>query len=320
MKAIAIDDFDTRPALHDLPRPEPAEAPVLVRMQASSVNGYDVAVTNGALSDVTYEFPIVLGRDFAGTVEAIGVGVTGFEIGERVFGVNMKPRLGMPLKDGTFAEFTSVPTEFVAKIPDGVMTEDAGALGLAGSAALASLDAIAPVKGVTVLISGATGGVGAFAVQLAKARGATVIATATAEFTDYVIKLGADYSVDHTDDLAAAVRSSHPDGVDAIVHLAGDIDALVALLKPGGRAASTLGIDASARDADVTSVKATFDTQALESLVASGAKGDLSVPIRVTYALADVPSALDDFTTGTQGKLSIRIPQEANGYPDGLRG
>src|SRR3954453_22538765 len=107
MKAIAIDDFDARPALHDLPRPAPAEDEVLVRVQASSVNGYDIAVMSGAVRNVPHEFPIILGRDFAGTVQAVGENVTAFEPGERVFGVNMKPRLGMPLTDGTFAELTS---------------------------------------------------------------------------------------------------------------------------------------------------------------------------------------------------------------------
>jgi NADPH:quinone reductase-like Zn-dependent oxidoreductase len=270
MPAIAIDDFGARPALHNLPRPEPAEDEVLVRVQASSINGFDVAVSRGTIGDMPYEFPIMLGRDFAGTIEAVGAAVTGFEIGGRVFGVNMKPRLGEPLHDGTFAEFTSVPAEFVATIPDEVTTEVAGALGLAGSAALAAVDAVAP---------------------------------------------GADDTVDHTDDLAAAVHSSHPDGVDAIVHLAGDIEALVALLKPGGRPASTLAVDNSGRAAAVTRVNATLERQAFESLAASVAEGDLIVPIRATYTLADVPRALDDFTTGSQGKLSIGIPESVRGGP-----
>jgi NADPH:quinone reductase-like Zn-dependent oxidoreductase len=309
MPAIAIDDFGTRPALHELPRPEPAEGEVLVRVQASSINGFDVAVSRGTIGDMPYEFPIILGRDFAGTVEAVGAGVTGFELGGRVFGVNMKPRLGKPLHDGTFAEFTSVPAEFVATIPDQVTNEAAGALGLAGSAAHAAVDAVALGAGATVLVSGATGGVGAFAVQLAKARGATVIATATHEFSEYVTELGADETVDHTDDLAAAVHSSHPDGVDAIVHLAGDIHALAGLLKPGGRAASTLAVDGRVRAAAVTRVNATLERPAFESLVASVDEGRLIVPIRATYALADVPTALDDFTRGSHGKLSIRIPR-----------
>jgi NADPH:quinone reductase-like Zn-dependent oxidoreductase len=133
---------------------------------------------------------------------------------------------------------------FAAKIPDGLAVESAGALGLAGATALAAIDAIDPKPGEVVLISGATGGIGSFAVQLAKVRGATVIATARTEDADYVTGLGADATVDYDAGLNAAVRAQHPDGIDAIVHAAGDGAQLATLLKPGGRIASTIGLTA----------------------------------------------------------------------------
>ncbi|MDQ1458129.1 MAG: hypothetical protein QOH28_3749, partial [Actinomycetota bacterium] len=226
MKAIAIDDFGRAPSLRDVPRPTPTEGELLVRVEASSVNGFDVGVANGmAKGMVDYKLPIVLGRDFAGTVDALGPAVRGFEVGERVFGALMK----MPLHDGTFTEYAAVAATFAAKIPDALATDVAGVIGLAGSAANAAIEAIDAGPGDSVLIGGATGGVGAFAVQLAKRRGAIVIATATPQQAAHVRALGADETVDHTGDLAAAVMSAHPDGVDAVVHLAGDGKGLVAL-------------------------------------------------------------------------------------------
>ncbi len=164
MKAIAIDDFGAPPRLHDLPVPEPGEGEVLVRVRASSVNGFDVAVAGGYLKRMMeHRFPIVLGRDFAGTVEAAGAGVQSLRPGDAVFGVVTKPALG----DGAFGEYLTAPEAYAARVPAGLDLATAGALGLAGTAALSAIDAVAPLPGQTVLVSGATGAVGAFAVQLA---------------------------------------------------------------------------------------------------------------------------------------------------------
>ncbi|MEA3218538.1 MAG: NADPH:quinone reductase, partial [Acidimicrobiia bacterium] len=157
MKAIAIADFGAVPTLHDLPVPQPGEGDLLVRVEASSVNGFDLAVASGKVKGMMeYRLPIVLGRDFAGTVEAVGPGVTGFAVGDPVFGVLVTRTLG----DGTFAEHVAVPAMFVAKVPEGLPMHFAGALGAAGATAMDAIDAIDPSRGETVLISGATGGVG----------------------------------------------------------------------------------------------------------------------------------------------------------------
>src|SRR3989442_236260 len=111
-------DFGVAPALLDLPRPEPADGEVLVRVQASSVNGFDGAVAAGYLQGMMEQrFPFVLGKDFAGTVERVGPGVSHFAVGERVFGVVMKPFLG----DGAFGEYVTVPEGLgIARRPDGL--------------------------------------------------------------------------------------------------------------------------------------------------------------------------------------------------------
>ena len=235
MKAIAIDDYGAQPALHDLPVPEPGEGELLVRVRASSVNGFDVAVAGGYLKGMMeYHFPVVLGKDFAGNSGGGGrPGRAGsLQAGDTVFGVVMKPVLG----DGTFGEYVAAPAAFAARVPGGLDLAVAGALGLAGTAALNAVDAIGPQPGETVLVSGATGGVGAFAVQLAAARGAQVIATARpGEEEAYLRSLGAHDTVDYTGDVPAAVAALRPDGIHAVVHLAGDGLELADLLVAGGR-------------------------------------------------------------------------------------
>ena len=114
----------------------------------------------------------------------------------------------------------------------------AGVLGLAGATAHGMIGALSPGEGDHVLISGATGGVGGLAVQLAAARGARVIAATESNDADRVRGLGAADTVDHTGDLAAQVRALCPNGMDAVVHLAGDGPALAQLLRPGGRMVS----------------------------------------------------------------------------------
>jgi NADPH:quinone reductase-like Zn-dependent oxidoreductase len=253
-----------------------------------------------------YELPITLGRDFAGTVAALGPGVTGFAVGDPVFGVN----LTMPLHDGTFAEQVAAHATCTAKRPDGLDANAAGALGLAGIAAKLAVDALAPTAGESVLICGATGGVGAIAIQLARQRGAHVIATATPEAAGFVQDLGADETVDYTGDLAAMVRKTHPGGVDAALHAAGDGMAIADLVAPGGRMASTLGIgpgQVAGRDIQATMVMAVPSTDTLAELAAAVVNRQLTVPVTKTYPLDQVAQAIKEFASGTLGKLAVAV-------------
>src|SRR6059036_2702468 len=248
MKAIATTDFGAPATLVEIPAPEPAEGEILVRVASSSINGFDLSVASGRLKGMMeHRFPVVLGKDFAGTVETIGPGVDGFAEGDTVFGVVMKPELG----DGSFGERVATPAAFAARVPDGLDAATAGALGLAGTAAHNAVEAVEPQHGETVLVSGATGGVGIIAVQLLKARGARVIATAsTDDEVAFVREHGADDVVDYRGDVAAAVREKDPHGVDAVMHFAGDGAELAALVAGGGRLASTLGLSAEQLDRD----------------------------------------------------------------------
>ena len=308
MKAVATSDFGAPATVLDLPDPEPAEGEILVRVAASSINGFDLSVGNGVLKGMMeHRFPVVLGKDFAGTVEATGAGVNDFNVGDAVFGVVMKAELG----DGAFGELVATPAAFADKIPSGVDTATAGALGLAGTAAHDAVEAIAAQHGETVLVSGATGGVGGIAVQLLKARGARVIATASTHAeTAFVRDHGADDVVDYRGELVAAVGETHPGGVDAVLHFAGDGAQLATLTGPSGRLASTLGLTADQLDRDdiaVTAIMANPATATLTKLAEAVAASTIRVPITRTYRLDDVPQALSDFAAGHHGKLAIGI-------------
>lgn len=308
MKAIAITDFGSPATMVDLPDPEPAGGEIVVRVAASSINGFDLSVAKGVLKGMMeHRFPVVLGKDFAGTVEATGSGVNEFNVGDAVFGVVMKSELG----DGGFGERVATPAAFAAKIPTGVDIATAGALGLVATAAHDAVEAVAPQPGDTVLVSGATGGVGVIAMQLLKTRGARVIATAgTDEEIAFVRDHGADYVVDYRGELVAALRETQPGGVDAVLHFAGDGAQLGTLVASGGRLASTLGLTADQLDRDdvaVATIIANPATATLTRLAEAVAAGTIRVPITRTYRLDEVPQALSDFAAGHHGKLAIRI-------------
>jgi NADPH2:quinone reductase len=238
MRALAMTGFDAAPTLTDLEVPEPADGEIRVRVRAASINGFDLAVAAGYTRDyMEHRFPLVLGKDFAGEVDALGGDMTGYAVGDRVFGSVTKPYVG----DGSFAEYVTVPTTVgIAPLPESISFTDAAALGLAGAAAHGIIDAAALQPDQTMLVVGATGGVGNQVVQLAAAAGARVIATAhTDAERELVTRLGAQATVDHTGDLASQVRAIAPDGVNVLAHLAGD-PGVVELVRDGGRFLSTL--------------------------------------------------------------------------------
>ena len=179
MKAFAITSADQPAALVDLPVPAIADDGALVRVRAASVNGFDVYQAGGALmAMMPHELPTVIGRDLAGVVESVGSARTDVAVGDEVLGfVTSTP----PLNDGTYAELVAGGSGLIlARKPAGPSWEVAAAIPLAGATALDSVDAVQPGPGDTVLVVGATGGVGSIALQLAAQRGATVIATAKA--------------------------------------------------------------------------------------------------------------------------------------------
>ena len=309
MRALVLTDFGAVPRIRDIVVPEPAAGEVRVRVRAASVNGFDFAVANGYLAGVLeHRFPVVLGKDFAGVVDKVGADVTDYARGDRVFGVVTKPWLG----DGSFAELVTVPVwEGIAKLPDDIDYTEGSALGLAGTAAYDSITAALLRPGQSVLVAGATGGVGNQAVQLAARAGARVIATAHDDRArKLVLSLGALELVDPMENVADQLRVTHPDGVDVILHFAGDPVALLAALRPDGRLVSTI---VSASDqlpgatATIVPIYANPTPETLRQLAENQRTGRTRVVLHHVYGLDEAPAALRDFAEGTLGKLIIVI-------------
>lgn len=232
MKAYAVSSAGEAPAIVEVDIPEPAPGEARIRVSAASVNGFDLAVAAGYMNGFfEHRYPLVLGREFTGIVDALGEGVDGLVVGDRVIGVVSKPHL----QEGAFAEYTTAIVESsVAHAPSSLTDAAAAALAHTGSTALVTLEALGDAEGKTLLIVGATGGVGTLLVQLASAAGATVIATGrTEEGRTLLRELGAAYSVDYAD-LDGEVRAIAPDGVDAAVHLIGDVGQVASLVRDDG--------------------------------------------------------------------------------------
>jgi len=308
MKAIAMTDPETPPALCDLPDPIPAANEVLVRVHASSVNPADNGIAAGMLKQmgIDYDYPVIIGRDYAGVVAQVGAEVADYAEGDQVFGFLL--HADPVVHDGSWAELITVPHDGpIAHAPDGVDTATAGAAPLAGITAITAIDALKVADGDTVLIVGATGGVGSLAVQLAAAGGATVVAPALAEDEEYLSALGVKELLPRNQDLATVARERHPDGFDAVLDLVNYGPSTPAeLVKDSGRIASPTG--AAGEGPGRTMVMAAPTSENLRRLAGLLEDGTLRVPIQTTYELAQAGEALTALpTTHTRGKIAIRL-------------
>src|SRR5215208_5987965 len=306
MRAVTLDSAGTSPGVReDLPDPTPADNEVLVRVRASSVNPVDNSIAAGMLAQmgVQYDYPVILGRDYAGIVEQVGGAVSGYQPGDRVFGFLL--HANPTARDGAWAERITLTEDLsIAPMPEGVDLAVAGAAPLAGITAIAAVDALDLSNGDVLLVAGATGGVGSLAIQLAAKAGATVVAPALSEDEEYLRDLGVSEIVPREGDVAASVRERFPDGVDALLDLVnyapGSYDAA---LKHGARVASPTG--AAGEGPGRTMVMATPTRENLERLGERLADGTLRVPVQASYPLAQAPEALAALSAQhTQGKLA----------------
>jgi NADPH2:quinone reductase len=312
MKAFAITSPDQPAAMADLPVPELAPGAVQIRVRAASVNGFDVYQASGQLIGMMeHALPTIVGRDFAGVVEAVGSARTDVAVGDEVLGfIPSAP----PLHDGTYAELVTSPNVVLTRKPTRLSFELAAAIPLAGATALDAVDAVKPGPGDVVVVAGATGGVGSFAVQLARQRGATVIATArSGDEEAFVRGLGASDAIDYSaGDVAGAIQAKHPDGVTALIDVVNRGEAfgpMAALVRDGGRIATTLGaadVDALAgRNVRATNIMGSPTTEKLATLAEAADSGSLRVEVQRTYRLEEANEALQAFGAGTLGKLVL---------------
>lgn len=245
-------------------------------------------------------------------VAAVGPGVDHVRVGDEVFGtVGLTP----PIQAGTLAEYALMPAASVAVKPPGLDFVTAAAIPLAGTVATGAVRAVDPVPRETVLVNGASGGVGSFAVQLLAARGAAVVATGTADSTQRLLRLGAGTVLDHTRaPVAEQVRRDHPDGVDGLIDLvactAGTLP--LAAVARGGRVVSTLG----AADPDalaalgLTGPEVVADTgrELIGRLADQVAAGRLSVDVTAVLSLERATDGLRTIATGNaRGKIVVSL-------------
>jgi NADPH:quinone reductase-like Zn-dependent oxidoreductase len=310
MRAITLEDFDSSPGLReDLPAPTPADDEVLVRVSTSSVNPVDNSIAAGMLKDmVAHEFPVTLGRDFAGVVEQVGSEVSGLSEGDEVFGFN--PGISPAVHEGTWAELIAVPESIATRKPDSVDTSSAGAAPLAAIAAMSALDALGVSEGDAILVVGANGGVGSFAVQLAANAGATVIAPGLPEDEDYLRGLGVSEILPREADIAALVHERYPEGIEALLDLVSyapeGFDTHAEVLHDDGRGASPLS--AAGEGSERHNVMAIPTPEHLRRLAQLLEAGTLRVPIQRTYELDQAPDALRALgAEHAQGKRAIRV-------------
>jgi NADPH:quinone reductase-like Zn-dependent oxidoreductase len=230
MKAVFIDRFGGPEVLSYGDQPDPVAGPgqAVVDVAAASVNGADWRVRAGQYAEA--KFPLILGRDFSGTVSAAAADVYDLKVGDAVFGVLEAGR------EGAYAEKLAIAAAIIAKKPDALSHVHAAAMALTGITAVISIETTLKLqRGETILIQGGAGGVASFAIQLAKHIGARVITTSSTANLDYVRGLGADEVIDYNArDFTQAVS-----GCDAVFDTVGGDVAMksFAVLRPGGRAA-----------------------------------------------------------------------------------
>ena len=230
MKAIVIDQYGDKEELKEkeLGQPDPGVDEVLIEIHAAAVNPIDWKLRYGYLKEkFPFDFPIVLGWDAAGVVEKVGENVDSFQKGDRVF---VRPEL---TNRGTYAEYTTAKEELVAKMPENITFKEAAAVPLAGLTAYQCLVDVGKLEsGDKVLIHAGAGGVGSFAIQIAKNMDAYVATTASTKNIEFLKSLGADEVIDYTEDDFSKKLENYDLVIDT---LGGEVqDKSFDILKKGG--------------------------------------------------------------------------------------
>jgi len=308
MLAAAIDRFGGPEELYAerLPVPKPKADEVLIHLDAAGIGVWDKWIRTGEFSLGKSGFPMIMGNDGAGEVVGVGEKVTDFQPGDRVYAYSME--------GGFYAQYASVKQAFVAKLPKGLSPEQAGALGADGITALRGLDDTLELRaGQSLLIFGASGGIGHLAVQLAKRMGAKVIAVASGDDGVQLAKrLGADVAIDgKKDDIVGALKAFAPDGLDAALVLTGgrELDAALKQVKQSGRFAYPNGVEPEPKaPAGVHggAYDGVPDRAAFQKLNALIDKAPFHVEVR-SYALKDAAQAHRDVEKHHLGKLALKM-------------
>lgn len=310
MKAVQIGRYGHIDALevNDIPKPEVKNGQVLVKVYASSINPVDIIIREGHMASVMpLQFPITLGSDIAGVITEVGEGVQNLKIGNKVYGQAIVLAKG----SGAFAEFAAVPATTISLMPRNIEFNEAAAAVLAGVSALQALTVhLQLAAGQKVLIHGGAGGIGTFAIQIAKHLGAHVTSTATGGGVDYVKSLGADEVVDYQTQAFEKILS----GYDAVLDTVGGQTYInsFAVLKKGGKIVSLLmppdaalmahcGVTALQQMTNITTESLAALTQLIENNI-------IKIHVDRVYDMDHIKDAFEAKENGTVlGKIVIAI-------------
>ncbi|MFD5650121.1 MULTISPECIES: NADP-dependent oxidoreductase [unclassified Streptomyces] len=309
MKAIALRHYGDADALELTELPTPAVAPgeFLVRVKAAGVNPADEKIAVGNLDGIMVtHFPLVPGFEMAGVVEARGFGATEFDVGDEVIGFVLKDWA----QNGTYAELVSAPVRTLARKPESWDWLHSACLPLNGLTAYQAVKRIGIGAGDTVLIHGASGGVGTLGVQIAVHRGARVIGTAGERNHDHLRDLGAT-PITYGEGLADRVRELVPEGVDAALDFFGGDAVAVSrkVLKDPARVASVA--DATAPEQGGQLVWARADADELTEVAALAESGKLSVPVSRAFPLEQAADAWHMLHAGGRARGRIVLDIDA---------
>ena len=311
MKAVVMDAYGGPEVLklENVPRPEPKDDEILIRVVAASINPVDVAIRKGYLAElVGNKFPLILGMDAAGMVQKTGSKITKFKRGDSVFAFFTLAG------EGGYAEFVTAKENEVAVKPETVSYEQAAAVGAAGSTAWEALvDEAKLSAGQTVLIHGGAGGVGHFAIQIAKARGAKVIATGSTANQDFLKQMGADVAIDYTKTKFEDVARD----VDVVLDSVGGVtlERSYGVVKKGGVIVSIVDEpQQAALDAHGIrglAFRCTPQASVLEQLAKLMDAKKMTPVVSQTFPLSEVAKAQEQIATRhTRGKVVLQVAGE----------
>ncbi len=319
MRAMVIPEFGGPDLFEerDVERPEPGLGEVLVRVFASSANPIDTVLrANGSFAGL--EPPVILGADVSGVIEEVGPGVTDFAPGDEVY---YTPEIFGPGSNGAYAEYHVVAADIVAEKPASLSHEEAAAVPLAGGSAYEGIvRRLAVQVGETVLIHGGGGGVGSFAVQIARASGARVLASAGTHNQDTLKELGVDVAIDYTSDdvFEVALDDTGGAGVDAVFDTGGGdlIARSLQATRTFGRLASIVSLQGDLTPAyqlnqTIYGILLTRERRRLDEMTRLIERGQMRPVIDEVLPLNQVARAHERLDSGHgRGKVVLRVAGE----------
>jgi NADPH2:quinone reductase len=314
MRAVTVSAYGEEPVVSEVPKPQPGPGQVLIKVHAAGMNPIDRLIPAGVWKELMpATFPLVLGSDVSGVVDAVGPQETKFQPGDEVFGQLMVPPLG---STGTYAEYvTVVASAALARRPDTLDRVVAAAFPTSGMTALEIAEMLSPLRGKTMLLIGAAGGVGSFLTQFAAQGGAEILASVRGSSAKRVRGYGAAETIDYTTtSVIDAVGRAHPDGIDLLVDLANDAPefaALARLVRRGGSALTTrhaADVDALGA-AGITGVnfREQVSADAMQRLADAVADRSIEPPPITRITLADVPAVMNRPAGQVDGKTVVTL-------------